>query len=68
MTPDYASLDAAIVKAIRDGASTFRLVFWNFEYPFDATPKLIRSRLQSLRKRGLIVYNNGRWSAMEKVK
>ena len=66
MTPDYASLDAAIVKAIRDGADTFMVLVVRLGTMVGHW-RLIDRRLQSLRKRGLIVYNNGRWSAVDKV-
>jgi len=66
MTPDYASLDEAIVKAIRDGADTFMILVIRLKTMVDHW-RVIDCRLQSLRKRGLIVYNNGRWSAVEKV-
>jgi len=67
MTPDYASLDAAIVKAIRAGVRTHAsITMWIRAYDIWGARDVHR-RLPSLRKRGLIVYNNGRWSAVEKV-
>ncbi len=65
MTPDYASLDAAIVKAIRDGTGYYFDTYSRVEAPISIRDFMART--DSLRKRGLIVYNNGRWSAVEKV-
>jgi hypothetical protein len=75
MTTSYASLDAEIVKAIRDGRRTFSEIRYSDVYkaaeavtkPGAEPWRTIDRRLQSLRKRGIIKYNNGRWSAVESV-
>lgn len=63
MTTDYASLDEAIVKEIR--VVPLYIMQISGRIP-QATDRQILGRLQSLRKRGIIEYNNGRWSAVEK--
>lgn len=67
---NYQKLDETIVSCIRNGADTIGALMGNKKvdaaYALSPAPpgRLYRTldrRLQSLRKRGLIEYVNGRW-------
>lgn len=67
MNHDYASLDAAIVKAIRNGHRTLVGISQVTRDKWEPDYRLLVARMTHLRKRGLIVYKYCRWSAVEKV-
>jgi hypothetical protein len=79
MASKYAALDDAILAELRNGPREFSSINWQMNYHAGEVSRLYLnrrdsqgfritdSRLQSLRKRGLIESKRGRWHIVEQA-